>query len=83
MIWRKNKCNHNIRWDMTGRLPFFRLTDDYTRLNTPVKRSNAGRLRWGIKAKNGIVLIVDKRVSSKLLEAASIEKIFRLTITSE
>ena len=37
-----------------------------------------GTTAVGIKAKNGIVLIVDKRVSSKLLEAASIEKIFKI-----
>ena len=37
-----------------------------------------GTTAVGIKAKNGIVLIVDKRVSSKLLEASSIEKIFKI-----
>ena len=37
-----------------------------------------GTTAVGIKAKDGIVLIVDKRVSSKLLEAASIEKIFKI-----
>lgn len=37
-----------------------------------------GTTAVGIKAQDGIVLIVDKRISSKLLEAASIEKIFRI-----
>jgi proteasome alpha subunit len=37
-----------------------------------------GTTAVGIKAKNGVVLIVDKRVSSKLLEASSIEKIFKI-----
>jgi len=37
-----------------------------------------GTTAVGIKAKDGIVLIVDKRVSSKLLEASSIEKIFKI-----
>ena len=39
---------------------------------------NRGTTAVGIKAQDGIVLIVDKRISSKLLEAASIEKIFRI-----
>lgn len=37
-----------------------------------------GTTTVGIKAKDGIVLIVDKRVRSKLLEASSIEKIFKI-----
>jgi proteasome alpha subunit len=37
-----------------------------------------GTTAVGIKAKDGLVLIVDKRVSSKLLEASSIEKIFKI-----
>ena len=37
-----------------------------------------GTTAVGIKANDGIVLIVDKRVSSKLLEASSIEKIFKI-----
>jgi proteasome alpha subunit len=37
-----------------------------------------GTTAVGIKAKDGVVLIVDKRVSSKLLEANSIEKIFKI-----
>jgi proteasome alpha subunit len=35
-----------------------------------------GTTAVGIKCREGIVLIVDKRVSSRLLEASSIEKIF-------
>ena len=37
-----------------------------------------GTTAVGIKAHDGVVLIVDKRVSSKLLEASSIEKIFKI-----
>jgi proteasome alpha subunit len=37
-----------------------------------------GTTAVGIKAKDGVVLIVDKRVSSKLLEASTIEKIFKI-----
>ena len=37
-----------------------------------------GTTAVGIKAKDGVVLIVDKRVSSRLLEASSIEKIFKI-----
>jgi proteasome alpha subunit len=37
-----------------------------------------GTTAVGLKAKDGVVLIVDKRVSSKLLEASSIEKIFKI-----
>jgi proteasome alpha subunit len=37
-----------------------------------------GTTAVGIKAKDGVVLIVDKRVTSKLLEASSIEKIFKI-----
>jgi len=37
-----------------------------------------GTTAVGIKAKDGVVLIVDKRVSSKLLEPTSIEKIFKI-----
>jgi len=37
-----------------------------------------GTTAVGIKAQGGVVLIVDKRVSSKLLEASSIEKIFKI-----
>jgi proteasome alpha subunit len=37
-----------------------------------------GTTAVGLKAKDGVVLIVDKRVSSKLLEATSIEKIFKI-----
>ena len=37
-----------------------------------------GTTAVGIKAKDGIVLLVDKRVNSKLLEPSSIEKIFRI-----
>ncbi len=37
-----------------------------------------GTTAVGIKAKDGIILIVDKRVSSRLLEASSIEKIFKI-----
>ena len=41
-----------------------------------------GTTAVGIKAQGGVVLIVDKRVSSKLLEASSIEKILRSTSIS-
>ncbi|HMZ31881.1 MAG TPA: archaeal proteasome endopeptidase complex subunit alpha, partial [Methanoregulaceae archaeon] len=37
-----------------------------------------GTTAVGIKCEDGIVLIVDKRVSSRLLEASSIEKIFMI-----
>jgi len=37
-----------------------------------------GTTAVGIKAKDGVVLIVDKRINSKLLEASSIEKIFKI-----
>ncbi len=37
-----------------------------------------GTTAVGIKCKEGVVLIVDKRVSSRLLEASSIEKIFKI-----
>ncbi|MGD1004315.1 MAG: archaeal proteasome endopeptidase complex subunit alpha [Methanoregulaceae archaeon] len=37
-----------------------------------------GTTAVGIKAKDGVILIVDKRVSSKLLEPLSIEKIFKI-----
>ena len=37
-----------------------------------------GTTAVGIKAQDGIVLLVDKRVNSKLLEPSSIEKIFRI-----
>jgi proteasome alpha subunit len=37
-----------------------------------------GTTAVGIKAKDGVVLIVDKRVNSRLLEASSIEKIFKI-----
>jgi len=37
-----------------------------------------GTTAVGIKAQGGVVLIVDKRVSSKLLESSSIEKIFKI-----
>ena len=37
-----------------------------------------GTTTVGIKFKKGVVLIVDKRLSSKLIEADSIEKIFKI-----
>jgi proteasome alpha subunit len=37
-----------------------------------------GTTAVGIKVKNGIVLLVDKRISSRLLESNSVEKIFRI-----
>ena len=37
-----------------------------------------GTTTVGIKFKNGVVLIVDKRLSSKLIEPDSIEKIFKI-----
>ena len=37
-----------------------------------------GTTAVGIKCSEGVVLIVDKRVSSRLLEASSIEKIFKI-----
>lgn len=37
-----------------------------------------GTTAIGIKGKDGIVLLVDKRVNSNLLEPSSIEKIFRI-----
>ncbi len=37
-----------------------------------------GTTAVGIKCKTGVVLLVDKRVSSRLLEPSSIEKIFRI-----
>ncbi len=37
-----------------------------------------GTTAVGVKAKDGVVLLVDKRITSKLLEAASIEKIFQI-----
>jgi hypothetical protein len=37
-----------------------------------------GTTAVGIKFKDGVVLIVDKRVSTKLLEGTSIEKIFKI-----
>ena len=37
-----------------------------------------GTTTVGLKYKTGVVLIVDKRISSKLIEPASIEKIFKI-----
>ena len=37
-----------------------------------------GTTTVGIKFKNGVALIVDKRITSRLVEPASIEKIFRI-----
>ena len=37
-----------------------------------------GTTAIGIKAKDGVALLVDKRVTSRLLEASSIEKIFKI-----
>ncbi|MFH0967839.1 MAG: proteasome subunit alpha, partial [Methanobacteriota archaeon] len=37
-----------------------------------------GTTAVGIKCQDGVVLIVDKRINSRLLEANSIEKIFRI-----
>ncbi|WNY24646.1 archaeal proteasome endopeptidase complex subunit alpha [Methanolapillus millepedarum] len=37
-----------------------------------------GTTAVGLKVKTGVVLLVDKRVSSRLIEAASIEKIFQV-----
>ena len=37
-----------------------------------------GTTAVGIKVKDGIVLLVDKRISSRLLESNSVEKIFRI-----
>jgi len=37
-----------------------------------------GTTALGIKYRDGVILIVDKRVSSRLLEATSIEKIFKI-----
>lgn len=37
-----------------------------------------GTTAIGIKSSEGVILIVDKRVSSRLLEASSIEKIFKI-----
>lgn len=37
-----------------------------------------GTTAVGVKAKDGVALLVDKRVTSRLLEAASIEKIFQI-----
>ena len=37
-----------------------------------------GTTTVGVKFKDGIVLIVDKRLSSKLIEPKSIEKIFKI-----
>ena len=37
-----------------------------------------GTTTVGVKFKDGVVLIVDKRLSSKLLEPESIEKIFKI-----
>ncbi len=37
-----------------------------------------GTTAVGIKCREGVVLIVDKRISSRLLEASSIEKIFKI-----
>jgi proteasome alpha subunit len=37
-----------------------------------------GTTAAGIKAKNGVVLLVDKRITSRLIEAESIEKIFQV-----
>ncbi|RLF42816.1 MAG: proteasome subunit alpha, partial [Thermoplasmata archaeon] len=37
-----------------------------------------GTTTVGIKFKGGIALIVDKRITSRLVEASSIEKIFKI-----
>ena len=37
-----------------------------------------GTTAVGVKAKDGVVLLVDKRISSRLIEAESIEKIFQI-----
>jgi proteasome alpha subunit len=37
-----------------------------------------GTTAVGIKAKNGVALLVDKRLTSRLLEGGSVEKIFRI-----
>ena len=36
-----------------------------------------GTTTVGLKFKNGVVLIIDKRITSKLIEPISIEKIFK------
>jgi len=37
-----------------------------------------GTTAAGVKSKNGVVLLVDKRITSRLIEAESIEKIFQI-----
>ncbi|HEC88482.1 MAG TPA: proteasome subunit alpha, partial [Thermoplasmata archaeon] len=37
-----------------------------------------GTTTVGIKFKNGVALIVDKRITSRLIEPSSIEKIFKI-----
>ena len=39
-----------------------------------------GTTTVGVKFKDGVVLIVDKRLSSKLIEPESIEKIFKVNV---
>jgi len=63
---------------MTGRLPSSAPTDVFTRLSSAQGGIKRGTTAVGIKCEEGIVLIVDKRVSSRLLEASSIEKIFKI-----
>ena len=61
-------------WEITVFSPDGRLFQvEYAR--EAVKR---GTTTVGIKFKNGIALIVDKRITSRLIEPNSIEKIFKI-----
>ncbi|MBC7129544.1 MAG: proteasome subunit alpha, partial [Thermoplasmatales archaeon] len=61
-------------WEITVFSPDGRLFQvEYAR--EAVKR---GTTTVGIKFKKGVALIVDKRITSRLIEPSSIEKIFRI-----
>ena len=49
-----------------------------SRWSTPGRRSRRGTTTVGLKFKDGVVLIVDKRIASRLMEPKSIEKIFQI-----
>ena len=58
---------------ITEAYQYFKINEEGER--EAVKR---GTTTVGIKFKDGVVLIVDKRLSSKLIEPDSIEKIFKI-----
>merc|ERR1719231_2221414 len=65
--------------DMNFSLTTFNKSGKLTQIENALARVNQGKMALGIKAKNGVVIATDKKVTSELVDLEEYQKIQSIT----